>query len=119
VAAKLGLVVDCLDPDRLGAFWAEALGYVQAGSAGSYALLLPAAGDGPKLLLQRVPEAKAGKNRVHFDIDAADIEAEAARLGGLGAHRVSDAPMSEHGTSWIVLADPEGNEFCVCDGGAT
>ena len=72
----------------------------------------------PKLLLQRVPEAKTGKNRMHFDIETADIEGEAARLQGLGAKRVEADPLSEHGTSWILMADPEGNEFCVCDGGA-
>jgi len=77
----------------------------------------PTAGPAPKLLLQQVPEAKTVKNRMHFDIDAVDIEAEAARLEALGARRVAPDPMHEHHTSWILMADPEGNEFCVCDGG--
>jgi predicted enzyme related to lactoylglutathione lyase len=69
----------------------------------------------PLLILQRVREGKAGKNRVHFDLYADDIEAEAARLVELGAKRRSD-PFDEHGAKWIVMSDPEGNEFCVCRG---
>ena len=79
--------------------------------------LYPDRRSGPRLLLQRVEEAKAVKNRMHLDIEAADIEAEADRLVALGAARVSDRPCSEHGSSWILMADPEGNEFCVCDAG--
>ena len=51
---------------------------------------------------------------MHLDVHAADIEAEAARLVGLGATRTREAPFAEAGTSWILMADPEGNEFCVC-----
>ena len=54
---------------------------------------------------------------MHFDIEVADIEAEADRLVDLGATRVSEAPCSEHGSTWVLMTDPEGNEFCVCDGG--
>jgi predicted enzyme related to lactoylglutathione lyase len=116
---RIGLVLDCHDPQGLATFWSEALGYVNLGEAGSYVLLMDGDGHGPKLLLQAVPEAKAGKNRMHLDIDAVDIEAEAARLEVLGARRVAAEPMHEHDTSWILMADPEGNEFCVCDGGAS
>ena len=52
------------------------------------------------------------------DIETPDIETEAARLEDLGARRIRDDHMHEHGTSWILMTDPEGNEFCVCDGGA-
>jgi predicted enzyme related to lactoylglutathione lyase len=114
----IGLVLDCQDPTTLAQFWAAALHYVSLGEAGSYVVLLPDGRPGPKLLLQRVPEAKTVKNRMHLDIDAADIDAEARRLEGLGARRVVDDPVHEHDTSWILMADPEGNEFCVCDGGA-
>ena len=55
---------------------------------------------------------------MHLDIETADIEAAAARLECLGARRVSKATETEHGSNWIVMADPESNEFCVCDGGA-
>jgi predicted enzyme related to lactoylglutathione lyase len=54
---------------------------------------------------------------MHLDIEVPDIETEAARLVGLGATRVSDSTLSEHGTTWVLMADPEGNEFCVCDAG--
>jgi predicted enzyme related to lactoylglutathione lyase len=114
----IGLVLDCVDPQRLAEFWAPALGYTNLGLAGTYVLLVDEDGGRPKLLLQGVPEPKAVKNRMHFDIETADIEAEAGRLEGLGARRVDADPHHEHGSSWIVMADPEGNEFCVCDAGA-
>jgi len=113
----IGLVLDCHDPQRLAGFWSEALGYVNLGEAGTYVLLMDTDEQGPKLLLQGVPEAKEVKNRMHLDIDVVDIEAEASRLEALGARRVESEPMHEHGTNWILMADPEGNEFCVCDGG--
>jgi hypothetical protein len=113
----MGLVLDCGEPAALAEFWAAALGYVSVGSTGNYVMLLPVEGDGPQLLLQRVPEPKTAKNRMHFDIHVADIEAEAARLTALGAHRVAQEPMEEHGTHWVLMADPEHNEFCVCDSG--
>jgi predicted enzyme related to lactoylglutathione lyase len=117
VPPKLGLVLDCSDPLRLGAFWAEALGYQNVGTFDPYVVLLPPDRSAPKLLLQRVDEPKAGKNRAHFDLEVPDIEAEAARLEALGATRVPGGAMAEHGTSWVRMADPEGNEFCVCDAG--
>jgi predicted enzyme related to lactoylglutathione lyase len=57
------------------------------------------------------------KNRMHVDIEVPDIHAEAARLVALGATRVSEQPLTEHGTNWLLMTDPEGNEFCVCDAG--
>jgi len=54
---------------------------------------------------------------MHFDIEVSDIETESARLVDLGATRVSEGPCSEHGSTWILMSDPEGNEFCVCDAG--
>ena len=120
MTAHLGLVLDCRDPEPLAAFWAEALGYQRVGSAGNYFLLLPPQGQaGPQLLLQQVPEPKSGKNRMHFDIHTPDIEAEASRLLSLGAVRVQPEALSEHGNNWVLLQDPEGNEFCVCDGGSS
>jgi predicted enzyme related to lactoylglutathione lyase len=118
-APTIGLVLDCQDPLALAEFWAPALGYVSFGEAGAYVVLFPDGRPGPKLLLQRVPETKTVKNRMHLDIDATDIEAEATRLEALGARRVVGEQIHEHGTNWILMADPEGNEFCVCDGGAT
>jgi predicted enzyme related to lactoylglutathione lyase len=115
--ANIGLVLDCADPENLATFWAAALGYNNVGSAGSYVLLMPPEPSQPKLLLQRVPEPKVTKNRMHIDIHVADIDGEAERLESLGARRVSSGTVSEHGSRWHVMADPEGNELCVCDGG--
>ena len=119
MTAKMGLVLDCANPEALAEFWAPALGYTNVGSAGSYVMLLPAEGDGPQLLLQRVEEAKAAKNRMHLDIHVADIGAEADRLLALGASRLETDPLDEHGTHWFLMADPEGNEFCICDSGSS
>ena len=114
---QLGLVLDCHDPEALAPFWADALGYVTLGGVENYVLLVPDGRPGPKLLLQRVPEDKAGKNRMHLDIEVPDIEAAAARLEQQGARRVSTASQAEHGSRWILMADPEGNEFCVLRAG--
>lgn len=115
----MGLVLDCADPEALASFWAAALGYRVLGSAGTYTLLLPPDGEpGFELVLQQVPEAKRDKLRMHLDIHTADIEPEAARLVELGARRVQAAQLGEHGHCWILMEDPEGNEFCVCDGAA-
>jgi predicted enzyme related to lactoylglutathione lyase len=117
MAAKLGLVLDCSDPDTLGTFWAGALGYTVLGGAGAYVLLVDGDGKQPKLLLQRVDEPKAGKNRMHLDIETPTVDEEVARLETLGAVRVVDDAIEEHGMHWVVMADPEGNEFCVCNAG--
>jgi len=115
----MGLVLDCADPAVLAPFWAAALDYVSVGEAGAYTALFPNGRPGPKLLLQKVAEPKQGKNRMHVDIEVADIEAEATRLEALGATRVKPDQLSEHGSTWILMTDPEGNEFCVCDAGST
>jgi predicted enzyme related to lactoylglutathione lyase len=113
---KLGLVLDSLDPQRLAPFWALALEYVILADVDNYVVLLPANGQGPKLLIQRVPEGKSVKNRMHMDVETPDVEAVASELEANGAKRISSL-MREHGSSWIVMNDPDGNEFCVCDGG--
>ena len=115
----MGLVLDCRDPETLAPFWAAALGYVTLGGVENYVLLVPDTRPGPKLLLQRVPEEKAGKNRMHLDIEVPNIASLARQLVELGARRVSQGIEEEHGSHWIVMTDPEGNEFCICDGGAT
>lgn len=116
-APEIGLVLDCSDPAALAEFWAPALGYVNVATFGTYVALLPKGRPGPKLLLQGVDEEKKVKNRMHLDIGVPDIECEAARLVALGATQVSEGPCSEHGSTWLLMADPEGNEFCVCDAG--
>jgi predicted enzyme related to lactoylglutathione lyase len=114
---RIGLVLDCVDTDELAKFWAPALGYTIVGGAGAYVMLVPPEPTRPKLLLQRVPESKSVKNRMHLDIEVDDVEAEVKRLEALGAHRVEGGAMSEFSTAWQVMTDPEGNELCVCDGG--
>ncbi|MFL6154819.1 MAG: VOC family protein [Marmoricola sp.] len=114
--AKVGLVLDCTDPEALAAFWGPALGYANVGTFGVFVALLPDGRPGPKLLLQKVGEPKPGKNRMHLDLHADDVLVEVERLVGLGASRLDDEPQTEFGTSWIRMADPEGNEFCVCSG---
>ena len=116
---NMGLVLDCLNPEGLAPFWAAALGYVTLGAVENYVLLVPDNRPGPKLLLQKVPEDRVGKNRMHLDIEVPDIEKLANRLLTLGARRLSQDIEAEHGCRWIVMSDLEGNEFCVCDGGAT
>ena len=116
VASRIGLVLDCEDPVALAGFWGPALGYTSLGEHGSYVVLVEPDDAEPRLLLQRVPEAKAAKNRVHFDVHVPDIEAEAERLAGLGATRIDESPLDEFDTRWVRMTDPEGNEFCVCEG---
>ena len=118
MTATIGLVLDCTDPTALARFWSEALGYTTLGSAGSYVLLVDPDSVRPKLLLQAVPEPKAVKNRMHLDIETPDVVSEATRLESLGARRLEPSHRSEHGSNWVIMADPEGNEFCVCDAGS-
>ena len=114
VHGHLVVVVDCADLERAATFWAAALGYADQGEAGAkYRSVLPPDGPGAEILLQRTTDAKPGKNRVHLDLRTADLEAETARVIALGATKVSPEPLEEHGWTWHVLADPDGNEFCV------
>ena len=108
--------VDSTDPGRPAAFWAQALGWRRTYDTPDEVVLEPAEGspeDGvaPDLLFLRVPEQKAGKNRLHLDLRPDDQAAEVARLEALGARRVGVGQGDE--VSWVVLADPDGNEFCV------
>lgn len=109
------LVLDCADADAQAEFWTAALGYTLLGGAEQYRSLVPPDGDaGPKILLQQVAEPKPGKNRMHLDMHVPDIEGEVSRLIALGARRTRDEQFHEFGHDWIAMADPEGNEFCVC-----
>jgi predicted enzyme related to lactoylglutathione lyase len=107
----LHVVLDCRHPETLADFWALALGYRIARVEGAFVVLLPQEKGEPALILQRVPEDKIGKNRMHMDIEVDDVEASAAALVGHGARRLSERPVEELGVRWITLADPEGNEF--------
>lgn len=103
------IILDCRDLDVVARFWQAALGYrAHPAIDGRY---LPLSGDGPGMTLQRVSEPKVGKNRMHLDLLVADVEAEASRLRALGATTIR--AYTEVGHTWLVLADPEGNEFCL------
>ena|SRR3974390_2374834 len=111
---RLTFVLDCCDAERLSAFWSEALGYTCRGTFGQCRPLLPdPPSNEPWLVLQQVSEGKLGKNRMHLDIKVADLEEEARRLEVLGARRVSDETAGAGDAAWFVMADPEGNEFCI------
>ncbi|MDH3308162.1 MAG: VOC family protein [Acidimicrobiia bacterium] len=132
---------DANDPALLADFWATALGYIiqpppegfdswddWAADMGipeenwnDASALVDPTGEGPRIFFQRVPERKTAKNRVHLDVNVAEglpagerrpvVEAAADRLAGAGATIVG--PMDERGSFWIVMLDPEGNEFCL------
>jgi hypothetical protein len=143
MATKVQIVLDCADPARLAEFWAAALGYhVQPPPEGfpsweaflteigvpesewnSASAVVDPVGEGPRIFLQRVPEPRVTKNRMHLDLNvggghgtpdedrAARVDAEVTRLTGLGATDPSE--MTQRGERWVVMHDPEGNEFCV------
>jgi len=140
---RIQVVIDAQDPDLLAAFWAEALGYQveppPAGFAdweefmrsidvpeeewGRYSAVVDPNGAAPRVLFQRVPEGKVVKNRVHLDLSVGGgrgaplderrrrIGEAAARLTGLGATVLR--PVEESESYWVVMQDPEGNEFCL------
>ena len=114
--ATIELVLDCQDPEALAGFWRQALGYRVHYAEAALAVLVPMEGTASPLLLQRVPEPKAVKNRMHLDLIVGDVEAEVDRLVGLGARRIDQAEQSFGGTRWVRLSDPEQNEFCVSTG---
>jgi len=109
------LCIDTSDPAKIGSFWQSALGWRRTYASGDQVVLEPPEGspeDGiaPDLLFLRVPEGKVVKNRLHLDLRPADQAAEVARLEELGARRVD---IGQGEVSWVVMADPDGNEFCV------
>jgi predicted enzyme related to lactoylglutathione lyase len=104
------VVVDSEDPARLARWWAEALGYQIVHEEPDEVEIRRTADEMPGLLFTPVPEAKTVKNRLHVDLRPDDQEAEVERLVNMGARPVD---IGQHEVSWVVLADPEGNEFCV------
>ena len=143
MGTSVQVTFDCGDPDRLARFWATALGYrVQDPPQGfaswqawlaaqgipeedwnSASAVVDPDGIGPRIYFQRVPEGKMVKNRVHLDVNVGGghgtpdeerrgrINAEVERLIGEGATRQRE--VAERGEYWVVMQDPEGNEFCL------
>ncbi|MGW5771528.1 VOC family protein [Streptomyces longwoodensis] len=105
------VVVDAHDPRALGRWWAEALGWAVVDDSPDEYEIRPAPDRLPGLLFGRSTDGKAGKNRLHLDFRPVDQRAEVERLLALGARH---ADVGQSGDEpWVVLADPEGNEFCV------
>ena len=143
MATSVQVVIDCADPARLAAFWATALGYkmqdppegftsweewlaaqgIPESEWNSANAVVDPAGRGPRLYFQRVPEPKTVKNRLHLDLNVGGghatpleerrgrIGAEVERLLEAGATRLR--ANEERGEFWVVMQDPEGNEFCL------
>jgi hypothetical protein len=135
MAAPFQITIDCMDADLMCRFWSIALGYVEEPPPAGYLswedflranhITVPPNGSigaivdpddiGPRILFLRVPEKKQVKNRVHLDIRTARTddakETKVAELKQAGAVEVRR--VDEHGQWWMVMADPEGNEFCV------
>jgi catechol 2,3-dioxygenase-like lactoylglutathione lyase family enzyme len=113
------LCIDARDPDALSKFWSEVLGWPQVGDHdpddGYYVQIGDPSGACPMLTFQENPDAKSGKNRLHIDVNPVgrSQDEELARLLELGARRI-DIGQGEQ--TWVVLADPEGNEFCLLAG---
>ncbi|HEX2312476.1 MAG TPA: VOC family protein [Thermomonospora sp.] len=107
------LVIDCADPRPLAEFWSRVLDFKILEEDEESVALGVDAGTYPKILFLRVPDPKTVKNRLHLDLTPDDQAAEVERILALGARRV-DIGQGEQ--SWVVLADPEGNEFCVLSG---
>jgi predicted enzyme related to lactoylglutathione lyase len=103
-------IIDAQDPAALGRWWQEALGWVVVNDDPEEFEIRPAADRFPGLLFGTVPEPKLVKNRLHLDFRPDDRDREVERMLALGATRV-DVGQGEE--SWVVLADPEGNEFCI------
>jgi hypothetical protein len=135
MASPFQITIDCADADAMSQFWSTALGYVleppPAGylswedflrssgiptpPAGSISAIVDPDNSGPRVLFLRVPESKTVKNRVHLDLRAGhgddDKHAKIEQLVGAGATVVRR--VEEHGSWWMIMTDPEGNEFCV------
>jgi len=104
------VVIDCADPLRLGRWWADALGWTYWSEAPDEVEIRPTEDRLPGLIFGQVPEPKTLKNRLHLDFRPDNQNAEVDRFLALGATR---ADVGQRSQSWVVLADPEGNEFCI------
>ncbi len=114
MASRVAVVaLDAQDVDLVARFWCDVLGYAELERDDDGVSIGPPDGDGVRIDVLRVPEAKTVKNRLHLDLraDGSSTGEELARLLALGARRVDVGQGDD--VSWTVLADPEGNEFCL------
>ena len=104
------IVIDCADELLVASFWSEALGLELHGPDDEGDFWLEPGVGCPQILFGRVPEVKSVKDRIHLDLRPDDQDAEVERLISLGARRID---IGQGDVTWVVMADPEGNEFCV------
>lgn len=109
--AMVNVTFDSTDPDRLAEWWARVLGGQVNPLAPGFFVAVSRPDGGPGLGFQKVDDPTPGKNRVHLDFGSPDAEAEVKRLVELGAAETGRHSMGDSG--WVVLADPDGNEFCI------
>ena len=110
--ARIGaIMIDCHDPVALFEFWSKIVGVEVEHTLPAYIFTTKLPGNDIRLAFQKVPEDKVVKNRLHLDLAHPDPEAIATLVESLGGSRVEEHQSGEFG--WTVLADPEGNEFCV------
>ena len=113
------ITVDAINPQSLAEFWAEALGWSIGRDVNENEVWIerelndPRQTGFPDILFLKNPDVKKVKNRLHLDLRPVDQAAEVARLESLGAKRIDIGQSAEPTCTWVVMADPEGNEFCV------
>jgi predicted enzyme related to lactoylglutathione lyase len=107
------VIVDCADPLRLATFWTELLGSKITGQDDEWVDTEPVSDGGPAIGFVVVPEAKTVKNRVHFDLEVADLDGERERVLALGGRVASEVQGQQ--SRFQVFYDPEGNEFCLVE----
>lgn len=112
------VTIDCKAPGELAQFWAAALEWEIVYDESDGALITEPGGGPLQLYLQPVPEPKVGKNRAHVDLEASSLPAEIDRLCALGASVASRRTVAGQ-TASAVMADPEGNEFCIAEASDT
>ena len=107
------LCIDCSDPQRLAEFWSAVLDYKITEADDEGVAIQGPEGSGPLVLFIKVPEGKTVKNRLHIDVSPTDggQQQEVERILDLGARKID---IGQGDVSWVVMADPEGNEFCLC-----
>ena len=113
------ITVDAHNPKALAEFWAEALGWTVGEDGDDIGWWIerelndPNKTGFPDILFLKVPDSKVVKNRLHLDLRPDDQAAEVARLESLGAKKIDIGQSTDPDTTWVVMADPEGSEFCV------
>jgi 4a-hydroxytetrahydrobiopterin dehydratase len=109
----IDVCIDVNDLDGMTVFWESLMGYERSFEAPGHSYLIDPSGRGPHVYLQQVPEVRTEKNRLHFDIVVPSLEDAVRQAEGLGATRVAEDRSTY--TWFVVLADPEGNLFCLVD----